>query len=209
MSGDRPVLIVRDATRRFASSSGTTVALHPISFDVRSGEILAIVGPSGSGKTTLLNLLIGWDVPTAGSIERSARLTSDWSGIAVVPQEIGLVPELTAEENVEIVAAVGHASAPAGPVLEQLGLADVAHRRQAQLSLGEQQRVAIARAVVARPGVLVADEPTAHQDERNGDRILGALVDCAAHRSAVVIATHDERLLAGVDRIVRLGAGAG
>lgn len=169
---------------------------------VEPGEVIGIVGPSGSGKTTLLNLVIGWESPDEGVVVRAGD-QSTWSDLAVVPQAIGLLDELTVVENIELPARLGnHQHEPAEGVLESLDMVGLGHRLIDELSMGEQQRVAVARALAYRPRLLVADEPTAHLDERRALIVAGRLAALGGSGSAVLIATHDRRILDDCGRVL-------
>ncbi len=204
-----PVLRLRSVTKRYVTAAETLVAVADATLTVHAGEVVGLAGPSGSGKTTLLNLVIGWDHPDDGVVERRDDVCVGWSGLAVVPQELGLLPELTVRQNVELARRLGRT--PPGRELDavddllvELGLAELGHRLPGELSLGEQQRTAVARAVVCSPALLVADEPTAHQDELRSDMVIGVLARAASRGGAVLIATHDDRVLADVTRVVRI-----
>jgi ABC-type lipoprotein export system ATPase subunit len=192
-------------TRRFESRAETVTALDDVSFTISRGEIVGLVGPSGSGKSTMLHLLVGWDTPDVGSIRRSPELRTSWSSVSTIPQDLGLLPELTARENIALALRLGGGSGVSpSALLDELEMCDLGDRRPHELSLGEQQRVAVARAVVATPDLVVADEPTAHQDESRADAVLAVLVRVARNDGAVLVATHDERLLDRVDRVLQL-----
>lgn len=201
-----PLVALRSASRRYGSGATEVVAVDGATLEVRPGELIGLAGPSGSGKTTLVNLVLGWEQPDAGSVERTDPERSGWAEVAIVPQELGLVAELTVRENVELPARLGRVRDPIGTdaLLAALALDELAHRLPDELSMGERQRVAIARAVSCRPRLLVADEPTAHQDERRADLVMDALREVAARGGAVLVATHDERLLDRVDRTVQI-----
>lgn len=200
-----PLIEVVGVTRRFESRAETVVALDDVSFGIARGERVGLVGPSGSGKSTLLHLLVGWDTPDTGSIHRRGGLTTNWSSVATIPQDLGLLPELTALENVSLALRLGGGTgASPQALLDELELGELGDRRPYELSLGEQQRVAVARAVVGAPDLVVADEPTAHQDEARADIVLSVLARVARDGGAVVVATHDERLLDQVDRVLQL-----
>ncbi len=209
----RPVLRLRSVTKRYESAAETLVAVADATLAVHAGEVVGLAGPSGSGKTTLLNLVIGWDDPDEGLVERRDDVTVGWSGLAVVPQELGLLPELTVRQNVELARRLGGdrqgraldaVDDSVDDLLAELGLTELSNRLPGELSLGEQQRTAVARAVACSPTLLVADEPTAHQDELRSDMVIGALARSAARGGAVLIATHDDRVLADVTRVVRI-----
>jgi putative ABC transport system ATP-binding protein len=169
--------------------------------------VIGIVGPSGSGKTTLLNLVIGWESPDDGEVVRSFDHPT-WSDLAVVPQAIGLLDELNVVENIELPARLGNQlHEPADSVLESLDMVGLGGRLIDELSMGEQQRVAVARALAYRPGLLVADEPTAHLDERRALTVARRLAALAVSGSAVLIATHDRRILGDCHRVLTMRDG--
>ena len=126
-----------------------------------------------------------------------------------MPQALGLVEELTVWENAALPSASRRPTEPADvdELLDRLGLTDLAHRPSTGTSLGEQQRTAIARALVARPHLLVADEPTAHQNAAWARSLLGELRTVCVDGGAVLVATHDRELLGAMDRVVTLHDG--
>jgi putative ABC transport system ATP-binding protein len=193
-------------------------AVRGVSLSLGTGEVTVLAGPSGSGKTTLVNLLAGFEQPDEGTIEWvSATVapgaTPGWSELAVVPQALGLLDELTVAENVALplrirdgrVDEAGRRRVAA--LLEQLGVGHVADHRPSEASLGEQQRGAIARALVLGPRVLILDEPTAHQDLRSTARIVDAIGDAAFAGAAVLAATHDAAVLDIAHRTIRMADG--
>jgi ABC-type lipoprotein export system ATPase subunit len=208
--------------RTFARGAESVTALAGVSFTVAGGELVALAGPSGSGKSTLLALLCGWDNADSGTLTYTGPLAGRrpdalaWSELALVPQALGLLAELSLADNVLLPARLNGGTAAAGPrakqLLEDLGLSHVADRYPHQTSLGEQQRAAVARALVLDPAVLLADEPSAHQDRGHADVLLDALVAQARAGSAVLVATHDEQAWHRADRVLsirdgRLGGG--
>jgi putative ABC transport system ATP-binding protein len=214
-SGTRPQVVTAasvvsmvEVDRIFRSHGDVVRAVDGVSLELVNGELVGVVGPSGSGKTTLLHLVMGWEEPDLGTVTRRADVVADWTGAAIVSQGLGLLPELTALENVELAVRLsGAAGVSAIELLAELDLEDLANRLPAELSLGEQQRVAIARAVSCRPILLVADEPTSHQDEARADRTMAMLRRVAEQGGAVLVATHDERVLASMDRTLRMEDG--
>lgn len=194
-------------TRTFRRGSETVVAVDDVSLKLTSGQLIGLVGPSGSGKTTLLHLVIGEDRPDSGRVlGRPERPT--WCDVAIVPQQLGLLGELTVRENVTLPIRLGAAPAREPDLLmDQLGIGDLAARFPAETSLGQQQRTAIARALVVDPRMAVVDEPTSHQDEANVEVVGDALVELAAHGTLVLVATHDDRLVRRCDRVVRIENG--
>jgi putative ABC transport system ATP-binding protein len=195
-----------------------------VSFDAPQGEVTVIVGPSGSGKSTLLSIAGCLLRPTAGRVEvmgrditalREAQLPDVRARhIGFVFQSFNLLEPLTVEENVLIAMnLVGRRGAEArqraNELLGTLGLADRRAHRPRELSAGEQQRVAIARALANRPDVILADEPTASLDSRSGGRVMDLMVD-AIHRDeakALVVVTHDQRILDRADRVLWMSDG--
>jgi putative ABC transport system ATP-binding protein len=187
-------------------------ALQAASVSVGEGELVGLVGPSGSGKTTLLNLVCGWETPDEGEVRWGPAVdgrADRWEQLAIVPQALGLVEELTVRENASLPLRFSSRREPADvdDVLDRLGLTDLAHRPSTGTSLGEQQRTAVARALVARPLVLVADEPTAHQNAAWARALLGEMRMVCQQGGAVLVATHDRELLSRMDRVVTLHDG--
>lgn len=180
-----------------------------------AGEIVVITGPSGSGKTTLLQLLAGFQRPDAGTVQWPG--TSDgavpaWADVAVVPQSLGLLPELSAKENVALPLLASRSSLvgvddEVAAALAALGVDHLADRLVGETSLGQQQRVAVARAIVGTPHVIVADEPTSHQDEAHAHVVLRALQAAADRGAGCIIAGHDDRLLDTATRVLHLESG--
>ena len=209
--------------RDFPSGNGTVHALRGVDLRVERGEILAVRGRSGSGKTTLLNLIGGLDRPTSGTVAVDGRDVSGASDrdqselrrttVAYIFQTFGLIPILSAAENVEIPLRL----LAADPIerdrrvhelLGLVGLSVRADHRPAELSGGEQQRVSVARALAARPKLLLADEPTGQLDLETGRRIMHLLRDVvAAEGVTVIVATHDPMMLDVADRVVELHDG--
>jgi len=209
--------------RDYSSGDGVVHALRNIDLAIGRGELVAVRGRSGSGKTTLLNLVGGLDRPTSGQVVVDGRDVSAMGEddlvdfrrhtVAFIFQAFGLVPILSAAENVEIPLRLVHADPPARDrrvrdLLELVGLADRANHRPHELSGGEQQRVAIARALANEPKLLLADEPTGQLDLETGHMIMVLLrtIVRTEHVTAVV-ATHDPMMLDVADRIVELRDG--
>jgi ABC-type lipoprotein export system ATPase subunit len=203
--------------KHYSRGAESVAALAGVDLQVDAGEFVALVGPSGSGKSTLLALLCGWETADAGRLAYSGPLadrrpeTFGWPDLALVPQALGLVADLSLADNVLLPARLRGALAEeeerARGLLADFGLGHLADRYPHQASLGEQQRVAVARALLLRPGVLLADEPTAHQDRGHADRLLDAVTAAARNGSAVLIATHDEQAWARADRVLSMRDG--
>jgi len=217
-----PVLRLEGVHKRYNLGLPSEVeVLHGIDLELRRGEFAALIGPSGSGKTTLLNLLGQLDSPTAGEIHllgqptrqlddaRRTRLRGE--AIGFVFQFHHLLPAFSALENVMMprMAREGWPTpalvAEAKELLDAVGLGALAARRPMELSGGQQQRVAIVRALMARPALLLADEPTGNLDTRTADEVFALLRRLHAERGfAVLVVTHDPRLAERCDRIIEL-----
>ncbi len=192
--------------------------LDNVSFSVDKGSFTALVGPSGSGKSTIIFLAAGIDVPSRGKItvlgEEISGKSEAWRrrwrsrNVGIVFQFFHLVPTLTALENVmlamEIARVRGDRRLRALELLDFVGLKDKANRYPAELSGGEQQRVAIARALAADPPIILADEPTANLDYDNKVRVVSLLRRAANEGRTVFFATHDEGLVRGADKVIRI-----
>ena len=181
-------------------------ALRPVDLTVQKGEFVAVVGPSGSGKSTLMNLLGCLDTPSAGCYYLEGvnvtGLSSDELAavrgrrIGFVFQSFNLLPTLSAQENVALpLMYMGVAKANrlerAAEALERVGLSSRLRHRPQELSGGQQQRVAIARALIARPPLLLADEPTGNLDRRSGQEVMGLFAELHRQGSTIVLITHD------------------
>lgn len=217
------LLRARGLVRRFGSGERAVTAVRGVDLDVAAGRLLVVRGRSGSGKTTLLNLLAGLDRPDQGTVhlgdvEVSAlperRLVElRRRSVGVVFQSFGLVPILTAAENVGVpLRLVGTPPAErerrVAELLEVVGLADHAAQRPHELSGGQQQRVAIARALANDPRLVVADEPTGQLDSQTGRSVMELLRGLVHERGmTAVVATHDPILVALADQVVDLHDG--
>ena len=217
------IISARSLTRVFGSGEAAVTAVNAVDLDIQAGEFLAVTGRSGSGKTTLLNLLAGLDRATSGVVTIEGRSLAEFSEaqlvelrrtrISFVFQSFGLIPLLSAYENVELPLHIGGASwrerrQRAAAALELVGLGARTGHRPYELSGGEQQRVAIARALVTGPAVLFADEPTGELDSLTGLSIATILRDIARERGVTVItATHDLALAAMGTRRVEMADG--
>lgn len=204
-----PVVTVAAVTHGHRRGTRTETVLHDVTLEVAAGELVALVGPSGSGKSSLCHLVAGLEEPGRGVVRvggEPAVRVRDWAAVALLPQRLGLAPQLTAAENAFLPCWVRGEAPPEG-LLDRLGLGPLAHRPAGRLSLGEQQRVGVARALAAAPRVAVLDEPTGHQDDASTALLCDALREAARAGCAVLVATHDPALVATATRVVRLHRG--
>ncbi len=217
LSGDEieAAISVHELSKVFHHHGGDVVhALEAVSFEARPGEIVGLVGRSGSGKTTLLNVIAGWEQPTSGEVRWGERVdprSPSWSAVATVPQKLGLMEELTVEENIEYPARLAGSLDERSDEIEDLigvlGIGELRSRYPREASVGEQQRTAIARALAVPASVLLADEPTAHQDTASAGRVFSALRKAADAGTAVVVATHNPEVVRHLDRVLTMADG--
>jgi putative ABC transport system ATP-binding protein len=213
----------RDLVREYVTPGGTVHAVAGIDLTVPRGQLVAVRGRSGSGKTTLLSLIGTLDRPTSGSVTVDGMPVSELPEsrlvsfrrrkIGFIFQAFGLLPILSAAENVEVpLRLVGTDAqvrdARVVELLDLVGLADRMHHRPHELSGGEQQRVAIARALANRPDLLLADEPTGQLDSQTGHGIMTMLRSLVRSEGVTaVVATHDPAMLDVADRVIELRDG--
>jgi putative ABC transport system ATP-binding protein len=210
------------AARWFGAGHTRVVALHPTSFAVAAGELLAVMGPSGSGKTTLLSLVGGLDRPSegrvivddldVGSLKPKELAILRRRTVGYVFQDLNLLAGLTARENVAIPLELdgrplGQARAAADEALASVGLSNLTDRFPDDLSGGEQQRVAIARALVGGRRILLADEPTGALDSITGESVMRLLREHCDGGGTAILVTHDAAHAAWADRVVFLRDG--
>jgi len=219
-----PLLVARGLVRRYGSGRRAVTAVRGVDLDVTRGTVLAVWGRSGSGKTTLLNLVAGLDRPDEGTVHLGDTEVSALSErelvdlrrrrVGVVFQTFGLVPILSAAENVGVPLRLvgtdpGAREARVAELLDVVGLSAHAGQRPYELSGGQQQRVAIARALANSPDLLVADEPTGQLDSQTGRAVMDLLSRLVHDRGmTAVVATHDPALVGLADAVVDLTDGA-
>lgn len=222
-SDTAPVVRLTQVTRSFEQGGVTIDVLRGVDLTVRPGEIVGLLGPSGSGKSTMLQAIGLLEGGFGGRIEiagiDASRLGKDQRAavrrdhIGFVYQFHHLLPDFNARENVvmpQMILGVARpeAEARADSLLTSLGLGQRLTHRPSQLSGGEQQRVAVARALANRPTLVLADEPTGNLDEVTADNVLAEFLALVrGEGSAALVATHNERLAAKMDRVVRLKEG--
>jgi len=198
----------RALARTYGAGDSAVTAVRNASFEIRSGDEIALAGPSGSGKTTLLHLLAALDQPTGGSIEWPALGPADAlrpGPVAVGFQGPSLLPPLTVLENVALPLLLldepeEQAMARAQAMLDRFGLRDGGSRLPEALSGSQTQRAGLARAVAGRPRLLLADEPTGQQDGETAAAVMDALLSSVRDAAAaLVVATHDPRVARRMD----------
>jgi lipoprotein-releasing system ATP-binding protein len=208
-----PVLRALDIYRSYRTASAPVEVLRGVTFDLHAAEVIAILGPSGSGKSTLLHLLGGLDKPTTGEIywgelpvhalEQNVLARERTKRLGLVFQQHYLLSDLTVLDNIMLAGRIGGwmDEGRAQALLARVGLEGRANFLPRRLSGGERQRVAVARALYAKPGIVLADEPTGSLDRHNAVVVYELLVELARQEgSAVVMVTHDEGLVREVDR---------
>ncbi|MFF5726835.1 ABC transporter ATP-binding protein [[Kitasatospora] papulosa] len=220
---DGPMVRVEDLRRSYGTGAAAVHALRGVSFEIPCGELVALKGRSGSGKTTLLNLVGGLDTPDGGRItvggtdlaglDEDGLLELRRDRIGFIFQSFGLIPILTAAENVGVPMRLRKTDPHereerVALLLSLVGLGDHTQQRPGELSGGQQQRVAIARALANRPALLIADEPTGQLDAETGLAVMQLLRAVVRSEGVtVLVATHDPQLLSFADRVLELGDG--
>jgi putative ABC transport system ATP-binding protein len=214
------MLEFQNLSKRYPGPAGTVRAVEEISLTVSAGQFVAVQGPSGCGKTTLLLMAGGLQRPDAGqvllegqnpySLSPEARAALRARAIGFVFQQFYLVPYLNVLDNVltpSLAWDVPQAKERALELIDRFQLSARVRHVPAELSTGERQRTALARAMLARPQLLLADEPTGNLDSANADIVLRSMADFAKTGGCVLLVTHDERIAKSADRIVRLHQG--
>ena len=220
----QPAALCEEVTRVFNPGATEVRALDGIDLTIPRGEMVAVAGPSGSGKTTLLNMLGCLDRPTSGQVTVDGEAIASMSRaqlahlrnmkLGFVFQSFHLIPVLTVFENVEFALQIRggmgakERSDRIMPILETLGIAQLADRRPGEVSGGQQQRVAIARALVKKPVLILADEPTANLDSKTAGSIIELMVRLNSEDGVTfVLSTHDPMVMEAVPRLVKLRDG--
>jgi putative ABC transport system ATP-binding protein len=215
---DEPMVEINDLHLSLVGGAGPVNILRGIDLIIKAGETISIVGPSGAGKTTLLMALSGLESPTSGKLsvaqtdlttlneDQLARFRREHVGI--VFQSFHLIPTMTALENVALpleFSGNDNPTAHARAALEKTGLGDRLNHFPGELSGGEQQRVALARAFVAKPSLLLADEPTGNLDRETGEMVMNLLFEMQQeHGTTLILVTHDELLASRCHRSIQM-----
>jgi len=218
--GNAELIQLRRVVKTFDTAAGKFTALKEVNLRVDAGEFVAVIGKSGSGKSTLINMIAGIDRPTAGEVfvgNTAVHTLSEgqmavWRGknLGIVFQFFQLLPTLTLLENVMLpmdfcnVHAPNERPAYAMRLLEQMEMADHAHKLPAAISGGQQQRVAIARALANDPPILLADEPTGNLDSKTADAVFDLFAGLVKQGKTILMVTHDHDLAQRVTRAVQI-----
>lgn len=213
------ILEVKDLTKVYRGEGYEVTALNDISFQLRGGEMVAVMGTSGSGKSTLLNILGALDEPTSGTIKLKGMLSKDMfqepqasayrrDNIGFIFQSFHLLKDLSVEENIALPLVLKGLTSDVidlkvNNVVELLGLTAWKKHRPVQLSGGQQQRVAIGRAIITEPPIILADEPTGNLDFNTSEVILDTLVTTKNELSqSILLVTHDPNVATYADRVL-------
>jgi lipoprotein-releasing system ATP-binding protein len=205
-----PLIAIRNISKSYQNNGVKIEVLNDLSFDIRSGETIAVVGESGIGKSTFLHILGALDRPDSGSLLYRGKDVFEFDGATLAKfrnQTLGfvfqfhyLLTEFSALENVMMPGLIngrtrGQVQAPAESILTRVGLQNRIHHRVVELSGGEQQRVALARALMLKPDILLADEPTGNLDQKNSRQIHDLLMELNQESNmTIVVVTHNMKL---------------
>ncbi len=215
------IAVVKGLNKIYKNGDSELYALSDVGLQVEEGEFLAIVGTSGSGKSTLMNILGGLDRPTEGSVKVGGVELTELSqdeltvfrrrNLGFIFQNFNLIPVLNAYENMVLPLKLDGAKADpefTELVIQSLGLKEKIFQLPNTLSGGQQQRVAVARALLAKPALILADEPTGSLDSRTGMEVIGLMKVLAGkfHQTLVAV-THNEEIAQMADRIIRIEDG--
>jgi len=222
-SNSEPLIYLRQVVKEYGSLADNVVALKGIDLQVKKGEFLVVTGKSGAGKTTLVNMITGLDKSTSGEIwvdgtpvhKLGAEKAARWRGqtVGVVFQSFELLPTLTVLQNVMLPMDFAHKYSirqqreRAMRLLEQMEIAEHAHKLPSAVSGGQQQRVAIARAMANDPPILVADEPMGSLDSVTAGSVLRVFEDLAEQGKTVLLVTHDKDIARRATRTITLADG--
>jgi ABC-type lipoprotein export system ATPase subunit len=214
---------LRRIVKTYESAAGKFTALKGVDLEVDKGEFVAVIGKSGSGKSTLINMITGIDRPTSGEVvvagtpvhTLSEGRMAVWRGkaLGIIFQFFQLLPTLTLIENVMLpmdfagLYSMRERRDRALHLLDQVGLADQAHKLPSAVSGGQQQRAAIARAMANDPPILVADEPTGNLDSKTAQSVFELFEDLVTHGKTILMVTHDNDLARAVSRTIVLSDG--
>ena len=209
---------IKNARKYYGEGDALVKAIDDINLSLDEGKVYVILGPSGSGKSTLLNMVGGLDSPDDGEIIISGRNISRADkksmteyrreDIGFVFQFYNLIPDLTVQENIEVVADISNNPLNINEVMEELGIASYKNRFPKELSGGQQQRVAIARALIKNPKILLCDELTGALDSKSSRDVLRVIEKInSSFKTTIIIITHNEAIAHMADTVVRIRDG--
>ena len=215
------LLEVSNICKTYGSGDAAVKALRDVSFSVPKGEYVAIVGESGSGKSTLLNMIGALDTPTSGKVTIDGRdiFSMDERRLTVfrrrnigfIFQAFNLVPELTVEQNIIFPMLLDYQKPDKTYLEELLAVLNLKERRNhlpSQLSGGQQQRAAIGRALIARPSLILADEPTGNLDTQNSSEVIALLKEASRkYKQTIIMITHNHSIAQTADRVLQVSDG--
>lgn len=215
------LLRTQHLSKIYGSGDACVEALKDVSFSLQKGEFAAVIGESGSGKSTLLNCIGGLDTPTSGnvlldgldlfSLDENKRTIFRRQNIGFIFQAFHLIPELDVEQNILFPLLLDYRRPDPhrlNELLDILGLSERRHHLPGQLSGGQQQRVAIGRALIAKPLLVLADEPTGNLDSKNSKEIVDLLrYSNQRYNQTLIVITHDESIALQADRIMAIEDG--
>ena len=211
-------ITLKNATKKYGEGESLVYALDNANIEIEKGEICVILGPSGSGKSTLLNMLGGLDHLDEGEIivgDRNLsgyknKMLSDYrkEDVGFVFLFYNLIPDLTVEENIEVVSDISENPLNIDEVLEAMGMEKYRYRFPKELSGGQQQRVAIARAIIKNPKILLCDELTGALDTKSSKTVLEFIEKInKLYKTTTVIITHNESIAEMADRVIYIKDG--
>ena len=215
------LLEVSNICKTYGRGDTAVKALRDVSFSVPKGEYVAIVGESGSGKSTLLNMIGALDTPTSGKVTIDGRdiFSMDERRLTVfrrrnigfIFQAFNLVPELTVEQNIIFPMLLDYQKPDKTYLEELLAVLNLKERRNhlpSQLSGGQQQRAAIGRALIARPSLILADEPTGNLDTQNSSEVIALLKEASRkYKQTIIMITHNRGIAQTADRVLQVSDG--
>jgi putative ABC transport system ATP-binding protein len=219
------IIELKDVKKTYPLGKVKVEAVRGVSFAIEKGDFISIAGPSGSGKSTILNMIGCIDRPTEGVVEISGKPTQGLTDaqitdlrhevIGFIFQSFNLIPVLNVYENVEFPLLLGREKMGKGEkrdwidfLIKEVGLEQWRKHKPNELSGGQRQRVAIARALVAKPEIVLADEPTANLDSTTGEQILSLMKKINREmETTFIFSTHDAKIVSIADHVVRLRDG--
>lgn len=214
------LLSAKDVTKTYKTASGEVHALNGVSYDFEQGVFYAIIGRSGSGKSTFLHILGGLDQPTSGQVllqgqdvgamPDAERAVFRRRHMGFVFQRFNLLEEYSVQNNILMPLKLDHRRPDPAffeEVVGTLGLSDKLKKFPSELSGGQQQRAAIARSVLAKPELIIADEPTGNLDKKTGREILQIFRELHQAGNTIVLITHDPKVAQSAERVIRIEDG--